>query len=51
MQESKEEEATAAGGGGGGESSTLEIEIEQGVMSLRGKEAEGRDRSVNPEFA
>ena len=28
----------------------LEIDLEPGVMSLRGKEADERDRKVNPEF-
>ncbi len=43
QQESPESEAV--------ERSTLEIEIEPGVMSLRGKAAADRDRRINPEFA
>ncbi len=36
--------------GAGVARTTLEIEIEQGLMSLRGDATEERDRRINPEF-
>ena len=37
-------------GGGGGDGAKLDLEIEQGVLSLRDSDLLNRDRSVNPEF-